>query len=159
MDIQPSKAPQKRKLAHQRAFLKAFEDSGCIRRAAKAAGITREAHYKWLRDDDAYEAAFKESQRAAADYLESEAVVRATKGWLEPVLYQGQVAAHVRRYSDGLLMFLLRGMMPEKYGVQRKEISGPQRTPTQAQVEVVIVQPDGTRKALEEWRSSSSLDH
>jgi hypothetical protein len=148
MDIQPTKAPQKRKLAHQRAFLKAFEDSGCIRRAAKAAGITREAHYKWLRDD-AYEAAFKESQRAAGDYLESEAVQRATKGWLEPILYQGQVCAHVRRYSDGLLMMLLRAAMPEKYGVQRKEISGPQRTPTQARVEVVIVQPDGTRKPLQ----------
>ena len=158
MDIQPSKAPQKRKLAHQRAFLGAFEESGCIRRAAKAAGITRAAHYKWLRDDDAYAAAFKESQRAAAEYLESEAVQRATKGWLEPIFYQGRVCAHVRRYSDSLLAMLLRAAMPEKYGVQRKEISGPPEAPRQAQVEVVIVSPDGTRKALEDWRSSSSLD-
>ena len=157
MDIQPSKAPQKRKSAHQRAFLKAFEESGCIRRAAKAAGITRGAHYKWL-DDDAYKSAFKEAQLSAGDYLESVAVVRATKGWLEPVFYQGQVCAHIRRYSDSLLAMLLRGAKPEKYGVQRKEISGPPEAPTQAQVEVVIVQPDGSRKALEDWRSSSSLD-
>jgi hypothetical protein len=87
MDSQPSKAPQKRKLAHQRAFLRAFEDSGCIRRAAKAAGITRKTHYAWLKNDAGYAAAFKESQRAAADFLESIAVDRAAKGWLELLLY------------------------------------------------------------------------
>jgi hypothetical protein len=141
MCSQLSKAPQERKLAHQRAFLNAFEDSGCIRHAAKAVGLTRQIHYKWLKCDPDYQAAFKESQRAAADYLESVAVERATTGWLEPVHYKGKVCGHVRRYDGGLLQFLLLGMMPERYGAQRHELSAPQ-TPSQSKIEVVFVNPN-----------------
>jgi hypothetical protein len=89
--------------------------------------------------------AFKQCQRAAGDYLESVAVERATVGWLEPVHYQGKVCGHVKRYDGGLLQFLLRGMMAEKYGVQRHEVTAPQGTPTQAKIEVVFVRTQ-TRK-------------
>jgi hypothetical protein len=83
-----------------------------------------------------------ESGSAAGDYLESVAVERATVGWLEPIHYQGKVCGHVRRYDGGLLQFLLRGMMPEKYGVHRHQVSAPQGTPTQSKIEVVFVNPN-----------------
>jgi hypothetical protein len=160
-----SKAPQERKLAHQRAFLSAFEGSGCIRHAAKHAQITRETHYKWLKHDPVYRAAFKESRRAAGDHLESIAVERATVGWLEPIHYQGKVCGHVRRYDGGLLQFLLRGMMPEKYGVKRHEVSAPKGTPTQPKIEVVFVNPNHSDQEIsglpdqktENGRGGSSL--
>ena len=132
----------------RQAILGAFAATCNIVRACKKAKVGRATHYRWLKENAGYAAVFKESRRAAGDFLESEAVVRATKGWLEPVLYQGRVCAHVRRYSDGLLMMLLRGMMPEKYGTQRQEISGPQATPMQGKIEVIIVSPDGSRKPL-----------
>jgi hypothetical protein len=47
--------------------------------------------------------------------LEDEAVRRAYEGWLKPVFYQGRQCGAVRRYSDKLLMFLLKGWRPERY--------------------------------------------
>jgi hypothetical protein len=69
--------------------------------------------------------------------------MRAGEGWLEPVYYQGSVCGDVRRFDSGLMQFLLRGMMQEKYGA-RQEISGPQGAPLQAKIEVVFVRPDDT---------------
>ncbi len=130
-------------------FLGAYAETASVAHAARLAGIRRREHYRWMTRFPWYAVAFKETRRAAADLLESVAVERATVGWLEPLLYEGRVCAHVRRYSDGLMMFLLRGMMPEKYGVRRQEISGPQATPKQAQVEIIVVEPDGSRRTLQ----------
>jgi hypothetical protein len=125
----------------QDAFRAAYEACGSITTAAKAAKITREAHYFWLRTDPAYAAAFRESQMIAADTLQDEAVRRATEGWTEDVYYQGVKCGEVRRYSDGLLQFLLGRMLPEKYGRgdRKPEIAAPA---VQPKVEVVYVNPD-----------------
>lgn len=145
----PAARKQSKVPAKQRAkqLLEAYADTCNIVKACRKAKVARQNHYRWLRKNPEYAAAFNERKQQAADLLESIAVERAAEGYLEPVLYQGQVAAHVRRFSDGLMMFLLRGMMPEKYGVQRQEISGPQGTPMQAKIEIVVVKPDGTRHA------------
>ena len=42
----------------------------------------------------------------------------------EPVFYQGQVVGHIRKYSDNLLMFLLKAHWPEKF---RENVSIDQR--------------------------------
>ena len=143
--------PRKTRTTNERiqAFLQAYSKTCNVVAACRLCGIARRTHYAWLKKYPPYAETFKECRRAAGDFLESIAVERATVGWTEPVLYQGKVAAHVRRYSDGLLMMLLRGFKPEKYGVQRQEISGPQEAPKQAKVEVVIVRPDGSRKPLQ----------
>jgi hypothetical protein len=133
---------------HQRAFLAAFERSCCIKWAAQAAGITRQTHYHWLRHDSVYAAAFEESRVLAADYLENELVTRATKGWLEPVFFRGKQCGAVRRFDDGAAMFLLRGMMPEKYG-NRLQIRPPAvAQPVQPRVEVAYThaEDDAARK-------------
>lgn len=75
--------------------------------------------------------------------METVAIARASEGWLEPVYYQGVVCGHVRRFSDGLMQFLLRGLLPDKYG-NKTEISGPQGAPMQAKIEVVFVKPGDT---------------
>ena len=46
---------------------------------------------------------------------EDEAVRRAHDGVDEPVFYQGKACGVVRKYSDTLLIFLLKGRRPEKY--------------------------------------------
>jgi hypothetical protein len=142
--------PRKQRTTSERiqAFLQAYSETCNVVAACRLCGIARRTHYAWLKKYPRYAEVFKESQRAAGDYLESEAVDRASKGWLEPVYYQGAVCGHVRRFSDGLLKFLLRGLKPDVYGTQRQEISAPRETPKQAKVEVVIVRPDGSRKPL-----------
>ncbi len=110
-----------------RAFLAAYRLTASITLAAKAAGIERTAHYRWLRSP-IYARAFDQAQRDAAAVIEEEAIRRATEGTLEPVFYQGIRCGAVRRFSDGLAMFLLRGLNPKRYGV-KAELSGPDGGP------------------------------
>jgi hypothetical protein len=131
-------ALMKRKLTNQQAFLAAFEESCCVRWAARAARITRKTHYHWLHHHAAYAHRFREAQKLAADVLESEAVKRATEGWQEPIYYQGNKVGSVTRYDSGMLQFLLRGAMPEKYGNKKPQIPAPGVAPVQPKVTVVF---------------------
>ncbi len=40
--------------------------------------------------------------------MERAAYERAVEGWLEPIVYKGEVVAHRRRYSDAMLRLLLQ---------------------------------------------------
>ena len=78
------------------------------------AGIDRGTHYDWLRKDPEYRAQFEAAQVQAADRLEDEAVRRAYEGVERPVTVAGKREL-VRKYSDTLLIFLLKGLRPAKY--------------------------------------------
>jgi hypothetical protein len=91
-------------------------------------GIDRTTHYKWLKADEVYTAAFKEARDMGGDVLEDEAVRRAHDGVDEPVFYQGEVCGVVRKYSDSVLMFLLKGAKPDKYK-DRAEVTGKDNGP------------------------------
>lgn len=93
----------------------AFAECGNVTQAAKIAAIPRTMHYDWLQKDARYAAAFADAQEQAADHLEQEARRRAVQGTREPIYYQGERVGFVRRYSDTLLIFLLKGARPEKY--------------------------------------------
>ncbi len=136
--------PATRTLDKRGAFLAAYRISASIKHAAKVAGIDRRTHYDWLRTDAAYHVRFREAQQEAAGAIEDEAIRRAMEGVYEPNVFQGRfvypqeeyvaVEAHGRepevrawrnkpgarplglyRKSDTLMMFLLRGFLPEKY--------------------------------------------
>lgn len=114
----------------KRAFLAAFSETGSIIRASAKAGIDRHNHSLWMGKDQIYAAAFDLAKEIACDTLESEAVRRAVEGVAEPVFYRGEECGEIRRYSDKLLMFLLKGVAPEKYREQRKgEILRPRNGP------------------------------
>lgn len=104
------------KIRHQkkRAFLAAYAECGTVTHAAEYAGISRDTHYEWLKDD-AYRQAFEEAYEEAIEHLEVEARRRAASGVDEPVFYLGQQVGAVRKYSDNLLMFLLKAARPERY--------------------------------------------
>jgi hypothetical protein len=57
----------------------------------------------------------KEAQGIGYGGLEAEALRRARDGVLEPVFHQGMEVGRVRKYSDKLLMFLLRGYKPARF--------------------------------------------
>lgn len=123
------------------AFLKEYAETCNIVAAAKNAGVHRDVHYQWLKKYPAYVRRFEKQQALAAEYFESECIERAIRGKPEPVYYQGNKCGTITRYSDGLAQFLLRGLMPEKYG-NKTEISGPQGQPVQVNVKVNFVKRD-----------------
>lgn len=115
-------------------FLRCYAETGSVTRAAAAAKIHRSIHYRRMGADEKYKAAFQAAQRIAVEVLEDEAVRRAVEGVDEPVVFQGAFSypsgrdektgqyiapskspLAIRKYSDSLLQFLLRGAKPEKY--------------------------------------------
>ena len=87
--------------------------------------------------DPAFAAAWDDALEAAVDQLEAEARHRAIDGVEQPHFHQGKVCGTVRKYSDALLMFLLRAHRPETYRDRtepvpelRMTIDWPKKSPT-----------------------------
>ncbi|HEX6983959.1 MAG TPA: hypothetical protein VF170_01220 [Planctomycetaceae bacterium] len=108
----------------QRAFLAAYRECGTIAGASRAAEVGRRTHYEWLGSDPAYRAAFADAREEAGELLEAEARRRALDGVRrmkfgrdgKPLIDPGTGEPYVEHeYSDVLLIFLLKGAMPEKY--------------------------------------------
>lgn len=96
-------------------FLKSLTAGSTVADAAKAAGIARETAYKWRKAEPAFADEWDAAYAQGADALYTEAHRRAVEGAEEPVFHQGAVVGHVRRYSDTLLMFLMKSRDPERY--------------------------------------------
>lgn len=96
------------------AFLEAFRVSGNVSQAAKAAGCGRTTVYGWQEHDETFALAYRQAELEAVDVLEAEARRRAL-GYETTVLDNHGHAHPVTRYSDLLLIFLLKGARPEKY--------------------------------------------
>jgi hypothetical protein len=104
----------------KRAFLEAFSQCGTITHAAEAAGIDDSTYYTWATEgyaqyDPEFVKAMEKARKAATENLIKEARRRAVEGVQEPVFHKGEVVGYKRRYSDNLLMFLIKGEEPEKY--------------------------------------------
>jgi hypothetical protein len=80
------------------AFLRTLSECGNVSVSAEAAGIGRNALYDWRRNDDGFASEWDAALAIGADVLEDEAKRRAMDG------------------SDVLLMFLLRGLRPARFG-------------------------------------------
>jgi hypothetical protein len=109
----------------QRRFLAAYRETATITGAAREAGVDHKSHYRWRRECPAYAAAFDRTQHEAADMLEDEARRRAVEGVRtirygrdgKPIIDPATGEPYVEvRYSDRLLMALLRANAPEKFG-------------------------------------------
>jgi hypothetical protein len=86
------------------AFLTALENSGSVTEASKAAGIARKTAYQCKRTDPLFAKDWEESLERSADTLCDEARKRAFSG------------------SDVLLMFLLKGLQPQRWRESRATI-------------------------------------
>ena len=96
------------------AFIAAYAKCGNLSRAAEIAGCHRNQHYRWL-EEPGYREAFDEAHEMACDALEDEARRRAYIGVDEPVYQGGKLVGKVKKFSDTLLIFLMKGNRPEKY--------------------------------------------
>ena len=100
----------------QEAFLAHLRETGNVSAAARAAGSCRSRCYESRRRDRIFAAAWADALEEAADRLEMEAFRRAVTGVGEDRFFKGSVVGEVTRYSDSLLMFLLRARRPARFG-------------------------------------------
>jgi hypothetical protein len=81
--------------------------------------VSHRSHYTWLKEDATYQERYRDAEQVATDTLIAEATRRAVDGVEDVVLYEGQpvkvggktLVRH--RYSDNLLMFLIKAKRPE----------------------------------------------
>jgi hypothetical protein len=101
----------------KKAFLDAYRDTGNIRLACAASGVKRRATvYEWQEHDEAFALAFQQAQVEAVEALEAAAYHRAVEGVETAVTAPGRgIVGYEQKYSDTLLIFLLKGAAPEKY--------------------------------------------
>jgi len=105
----------KRTKAREKRFLAALARGVSIAGAAAEAGFSYGFAFKWRYADPDFAARWQEAYEQGTDALEDEARRRAMQGVETPVYFAGKKIGELRKYSDALLMFLLRGRRPEKY--------------------------------------------
>lgn len=119
------------------AFLAALSNAHTVTRACKAAGLTRRNAYNHRESNPEFRKEWDEAKEAGGEFLEEEARRRATVGTLKPVFQRGEEIGHIREYSDTLLIFLMKGTMPDKYGDrQRVEHSGKDGEPLEFTIRI-----------------------
>src|SRR5688500_10125417 len=91
------------------AFFVALETCGSVTEACKAASISRVFVYQCKREDPVFAERWEQALEAGADTLEDEARRRAMQG--------------VSKGSDVLLMFLLKGLRPQRWRETRATMS------------------------------------
>lgn len=118
-------------------FLKHFAKFGNISAACRQVGIeSRQTIYNWQEHDEEFAIAFNLAEVESVEVLEAEAWRRAVVGVKNErtSYWQGQVIGRdvETKYSDSLLVTLLRARAPDKYADRSKrEVSGPNGGPIQ----------------------------
>lgn len=103
-----SRAREDTREARKAAFLKELARRANVSAAAKKAKIDRTVAYDWYKNDPDFAAAWDQAIDVAVDSLESEAWRRASTGTLEPVYWKGEKVGAIRKYSDNLMITLLK---------------------------------------------------
>ena len=115
---------KKLKLTRERRerFLKALAETGIVSAAVAIAGTSRTRVYELRKRDAGFALAWAEAEEVAADALEAEAWRRAVEGVPEPLVSAGRVVRDddgaplaIRRYSDMLMLALLKARRPERF--------------------------------------------
>lgn len=101
-------------------FITALAQHGNVTAAALAAGFSRSSAYRHRSQDPAFAQAWDAAIDEATDLLASEAMRRALQGVEEIRYFKGEPIGTVRKYSDQLLMFLLRAYRPSVFGNAKK---------------------------------------
>ena len=97
------------------AFIEALRRTGNVTVAARYAGRSRNQVYHVRRHSEDFAAQWREALEEGTDLLDAEARRRAVTGIDKPVFYKGEVVGSITKYSDKLLMFLLKAHRPQKF--------------------------------------------
>lgn len=97
----------------KKLFIQALRKNGIVTAACDAANLTARLVYTHRKTDANFAAAWEEGLEASTERLEAEAIRRGVDGVDEPLTYQDSIFGHKKRYSDNLLMFVLKKRKPE----------------------------------------------
>ncbi len=126
----PKKGPAKKRRQWKPAFLKAFAETGMVAAACKQAKVARSTVYDARKEDEKFATAWDDIENATTDEMEREAYRRGVEGVDEPVFHGGEEVGAVRKFSDTLLIFMLKARKPEKYReTTRHELTGKDGAP------------------------------
>jgi len=101
-------------------FLQTLRETGNISAAELRADKSRASVYRARERDEEFAAAWDDALEEAADWLELEALRRAIDGIEEGRYFRGEMIGTITKYSDSLLMFLLKARRPQLYGGLRQ---------------------------------------
>jgi transposase-like protein len=102
-------------------FLTQLAETGNVSASADEAGLPRHQVYDWRRQDEAFARRWEDALMVAVDKLAFEARRRALDGVEEVRYFQGEPVGSIRKYSDQLLMFLLRAYDPDTFLAIRRQ--------------------------------------
>jgi hypothetical protein len=91
----------------QALFLERLAETGSIRAACEGAGLTKTSAYRAYGRMPEFARAWDEALAARRPMLEEAAFERAVHGVTVPLTRYGEVVGERRRYSDGLLRFMI----------------------------------------------------
>ena len=107
--------------ARQERFLTSLAETGNVTAAVATAGTSRTRVYELRKADPGFAARWEEAEEIAVDALEAEARRRAIEGVQEPLVSAGKLVRDddgqpiaVRRYSDNVLLALLKAHRPPR---------------------------------------------
>jgi hypothetical protein len=106
-------------------FIRALADTGCVEMAAHAVGMSPKSCYRLRNSPEGtqFAAAWDAALPYAARHLLDLAFDRAIHGSDEPVFdKEGRRVGRRMRQNDRLLMFLLRGFMPERFRYAHRDL-------------------------------------
>ncbi|GBQ95569.1 hypothetical protein AA0229_0211 [Gluconobacter cerinus NRIC 0229] len=120
---------EKQRIRHGRSrqrkeqFLKHLAANGNISAAGRFADVQRSTLYHWKETDPHFAFLWDDALEEAADALEAEARRRAVEGYDEPITYGGKIICNPetgsplvrKKYSDGLMAFLLKAHRPSRF--------------------------------------------
>lgn len=109
------KRSQKLTPKKQDEFCQILAETCNVSEAAKAMGICRRYAYNFRDANAKFAEAWDNAIEQGVDVLEREARRRAAEGVEEPVYYKGERIDTVRKYSDLLMIFLLKAHRPGTY--------------------------------------------
>lgn len=104
----------------KKSFLLAFAKCGNVSDASDIAKLGCKTHYGWMNlehdERDSYREAFEEAKERAFVVLEREARRRAVEGCPQAIFNSdGEQIGTEIKYSDTLLIFLMKGLRPDIY--------------------------------------------
>ena len=120
MGEKPAKQTTRQTPKKEDVFFAVLSECGNVSKAAKKAKLSRPHLYARKKSDSAFSDAWDEAEALGVAALEDEAKRRAYDGWLEPVFHQGKRCGTIRKFSDTMLIVLLKAHLPDKYQERKK---------------------------------------
>lgn len=111
--VDPEHENNKMTAARVKLFLDDYAIFGVAAHACKVAAISRRTYWRWLKESEQFAQMADEAKEQSIGALELEARRRATEGVDEAIVSKGEILGYQKRYSDGLLLAMLKAKIPE----------------------------------------------